>query len=106
MNLWRLTDYYGRAYYYEIEKSAKRRMKKVLWYYEENKKDYVGSPWFKPPYCEQVMNDQWTSVKLLTDHEIETYFGKQHDKAERHRRIREEYEAKIAADRRALTGAT
>ena len=104
MKLWRLTDYYGRTRYYENEKSVKTQMKKVLWYYEENKQAHANSPWFKPPHCEQVVSDQWISANLLTPDEIDVYFDKRRMKEESHRLIREEYQARLAADRRALTG--
>ena len=104
MKLWRLTDYYGRTRYYENEKSVKTQMKKVLWFYEENKQSHGNSPWYKPPHCEQAVNDEWISANLLTPDEIDVYFDKRRTKEESRRLIREEYQARLAADRRALTG--
>lgn len=103
MKLWRLTDYYGRVRYYENEKSVKTQMKKVLWFYEENKQSHPNSPLYKPPHCEQVVNAEWISANVLTPDEIDAYIDKRRMKEES-RLIRKEYQARLAADRRALTG--
>jgi len=106
MKLWRLKDQFTRLRYYESEKSIKTQLKKLLWEYERDKDIYSGSPWYQPPSVEQVVNDEWVSVKLLANEEIDLYFDKRHDKEERMKQIREEYEARRKAADRALVSLT
>jgi len=86
MDLLKLVDMYGRAYYYESLKPAKARMKKFMFEQSQNKLYFS-----RIPQSHQVVNDEWVSVTLVDEGELREYIDRRTIREEERRRKHEEW---------------
>ena len=81
MDLWKLTECWGRSFYYENNKRLKGRYKQMFWDKTLNIQTYGKGATFgvADPVAYQVVNDQWVQIKLVDDKALEEYLLKKED---------------------------
>lgn len=98
MDLWKVTDIYGRENYYESLKPAKVRYKKFMFEYDENVRRYQ-SPWARTPQVFQVLGDEWIAVQIVDETELRHYIDRRTIRDEENRRKREQNLKELMARR-------
>jgi len=90
MDLWRVTDGWGRKRYYEDEKSFLRAAKKAIGEWDDLNSSYGSSASFKlnKPDYHQVVNDTWAQVTPFTDEQSKAIIRKRADNRARREHLR------------------
>lgn len=97
MDLWKLTDHYGRAFYFEDIKIVKRRLKQLTWEGERDKKNYS---WINhnQPTCKQAISDNWVDVEVVSEKEMKDYIFKREVKEDKYRQRYQEQVERFKAE--------
>lgn len=83
MNLWKITDFCGRTYYYEDEKNVRKRLKMAEWDYRHFTQVHGNQAHYRQPQCHQVIGDAWVPTQPVPLAEMTDYLAKRQDKQDR-----------------------